>query len=417
MPPPLNDSALVDLDEPPSSSPSDGTAMPVEATPLSFGAVPPSPPSAPPSTIDSAGFVNLDEPLPPEPARHEQGVMVTLRGVSGVIAEFDSWRLGPLARLWTQILINRARWSGLDMSLLEVERMGRDDFLSLGLTESDLRKIADARLVEVSIPFETEKIGWEARIFPWEAMLSAATKSIRGNQSLYVVRHLARSTPESRPFADKSVLYMQSIPHGLRDHWNFGQEKKRVLGNLTSLPKPFVPIEAIDFSREELIDEILARCPGVIHVAGFDNWQGAVHLKLPYSPHRIDGIMLRDWKGDPDEVDSESVGELILELDPRPWLVSFNVYNSAARLGALAVAGGAGAAIGFQDTFDDELAEQFFAMLYKGLNAKGDLLKAFLSAQSIVREKSKQVVGSGMVLWREDSLKPEDVASIPVPTS
>ena len=406
MSPPVDDSALVDLD---ASPPAVADALGAATTEIY---------SIPPSLVSTAqsivagGLVDLGELKQPELAPHEEGVEVILRSASGEIARFHSWRLGPLARLWSQILINRARWAGLDMSLLEVERMGRADFLALGLTAKNLEDIARARLVEVSIPFNEEKIGWEARIFPWEAMLSAATKSIRGNESLYVVRHLERSRPEERKFAEKSVLYVQSIPHALRDHWNFGQEKKRVMENL-SLARGFEPFAAIDSSREELIEEIFSRCPGVIHVAGLDNWQGSVLLKLPYSDLRIDGLMLRDWQGDPDEVDSESVGELIHLLDPRPWLVSFNVYNSAARLGALAVAGGAGAAIGFQDTFDDELAEQFFARLYKELNSKDDLLKAFLSAQSNVREKSKQVVGSGMVLWREEQLKPGDETLLP----
>src|SRR5206468_823777 len=145
--------------------------------------------------------------------------------------------------------INRGRWSGLEGSLLELERMGRADFLALGLTEWDLRKIAAARLIEVSIPFREEKVGWEARIFPWEAMLSAATKAIRGDDSLYVVRHLNRSRSESRPLARNSVLYAQSIPHALRDVWGFAGEKKRVLGNLSEAKK-FKQFEAMDVSRD-----------------------------------------------------------------------------------------------------------------------------------------------------------------------
>ena len=49
----------------------------------------------------------------------------------------------------------------------------------------------------------------------------------------------------------------------------------------------------------------------------------------------------------------------------RPRLAALNIYHSAARTAALSVAKGVDAAIGFQDAFDDQLAELFFATFYR----------------------------------------------------
>ncbi len=170
---------------------------------------------------------------------------------------------------------------------------------------------------------------------------------------------------------------------------------------------------AIDLSREELAVRCRQTCPGLIHVAGFDTWQGAALLNLAYSPDRRDGLMLCTQTGEPDEVDGHALSRLLVELAERPWLASLNVYNSAVRIAPLGIAGGAGAVVSFQDTVDDDLAEQFFSRFYESLRSADDVLPAFLSAQSAVREKSARVIGSGIVLWRERPLGPADQSAIP----
>ena len=48
-------------------------------------------------------------------------------------------------------------------------------------------------VLSVPLPFESETIGWEARIIPWEYLLSAATHRIRPTGRLTFASSCARS--------------------------------------------------------------------------------------------------------------------------------------------------------------------------------------------------------------------------------
>jgi hypothetical protein len=73
----------------------------------------------------------------------------------------------------------------------------------------------------------------------------------------------------------------------------------------------------------------------------------------------------------------------------KPLLAGFNLYNSASRICALTVAEGAGAALGFQDEFDDSLAELFFCNFYQAWNASGwNALAAFQAACGTLRDQN-----------------------------
>ena len=74
----------------------------------------------------------------------------------------------------------------------------------------------------------------------------------------------------------------------------------------------------------------------------------------------------------------------------------------------MTVAAGAGAAIGFQDVFDDDLAEIFYSCLYSDWRrADWDLPFAFRSAWESVRSRSGQLQGTGVALWSASSLYPK----------
>jgi hypothetical protein len=395
-PDPPSSGDLVDLDVP--------SAPPRPVTPAAPATTSRVPTNPPPSDV---GLVDLDPPITVSVVESE-GVAVTIRGPDGPIATFPSQRLKRSAKIWSQVVSNRERWKNLAGGSVDLIGKSREVFLSVGITEEHLAAIAAARLVEVSVPFQREDEGWEALIFPWEAMLSAATKPNRGDASLWVVRHLDRVVNESRPFAGKTLFYTQSVPRALRE-WNFDSERERVVSNLPS----FTVDLAIDLSREELAAKVQKVCPGLIHVAGFDTWQGAALLNLPYSPQRRDGLLLTTRTGDPEEINGDALSAFLNGVPLRPWLVSLNVYNSGGRLAPLAVVGGSWAAVGFQDIFDDDLAEQFFARFYAALDSADDILRAFLSAQAVVREESNRMIGSGLVLWRECLLQPTDKAAIP----
>ena len=96
----------------------------------------------------------------------------------------------------------------------------------------------------------------------------------------------------------------------------------------------------------------------------------------------------------------------------RPQLVSMNFGNSAARLAPLTLAAGARAAIGFQDSFDDDLAELFFSLFYSHLEQTDwDMGLAFRLALERIRKEPTHRQGTGVVLWsRAEITRLADVA-------
>ena len=159
--------------------------------------------------------------------------------------------------------------------------------------------------------------------------------------------------------------------------------------------------------------------PALIHVTGLDNWQGAAYLNLPTSADRRDGFMLAKPPNKPDEVDADDLGSLLAKGTHRPRLVSFNCYNSGARLAASAVAKGADAAIGFQDVIEDDLAEAFFSFFYRDLAQSGkSVVSAFVRAHKGLGSRGVATKMTGcerIVLWRRESInviafRPEDLS-------
>ena len=100
------------------------------------------------------------------------------------------------------------------------------------------------------------------------------------------------------------------------------------------------------------------------------------------------------------------------------WLVTFNVWNSAARLAPLVVGErGALAALGFQDVFDDSLAEFVHGLLLEKLRGSGwNLPAAFESMWREVRLLPESVDATGITLWAGQPLldaTPKPAAAAP----
>ena len=87
--------------------------------------------------------------------------------------------------------------------------------------------------------------------------------------------------------------------------------------------------------------------------------------------------------------------------DAPPYLTTLNVWNSAARLAPMLIAEGASrAALGFQDAFDDSLAEYALTQLLRHLFDGGfDLPAAFAGVWEEVRALPESVDATGVTLW------------------
>jgi hypothetical protein len=315
-----------------------------------------------------------------------------------------------MAMHWSYVARYRRRWkTDGAQSDKHGEALARD-LRGLGLGRGDLKALAKAAFIEVGMTYEVESTGWEGRILPWEYVLTAATRPWR-DEPLTIVRYLDSGRRRRRHTKKPaSLLFVETTPGELRADFGFEAERRLVpawlLGDCT--PGASQPLE--DPSERQLEKEVIMRKPEVIHVAGVDNHQAAQVLGIlgGESPVRVpDGLPLEIQTGDRIKfVSAGRIADLLTAEGHRPRFVAFNVYNSAARLAARTVAAGAELAIGFQDTFDDGLAELFLAEFYRAWSSSDTCqpLVAFQFAWNSLRELNEDLRGSGVVLWSEYSL-------------
>jgi hypothetical protein len=317
---------------------------------------------------------------------------------------------GSLSFFWSHVVRSRGRWRRDPQAQSDLIKEAKRRFHSLGLNEQHLISIARAGTIEVSISYTEEN--WAPRILPWEFLLSEMTRNFR-SRHLVVIRHLdvpdkARRKPNSLV---KDLLIVESNPAPFGDEFSFETEIDLVnhqLG-LTS--------ETISCpSRAKLEQSIKSSKPDVIHIAGIDThhasdlirkWgieeQEEIQSEGTKKSH-LDGLVMDDDHQKWTIVEASDLAKVLNSATVPPQLVSFNCYNSGARLAAMAVAHGANAAIGFYDDINDAVAERFFAIFYQLWRLhKWDLSAAFPLALKELRDTSS-VEGAVIVLWSRESL-------------
>jgi hypothetical protein len=333
------------------------------------------------------------------------------------------------AMQWSYVVRNRQRWSGRDTLLAQHTSDARKLLDSFGVSDAALRELAGAGTAQVIVPYSTETVGWEGRVFPWEFVLTTATRGIRRGEPLTVFRQLlhAQSPPQMDRRAPKSVVYVESAPGPLASVFSFESERSLVEANLVGNGVKWIPL--VNPTREQLAATIASESPDVIHLAGFDIHQGTrlataeqgrglrglsgivstvldATRALLESSSAVDGyVMADDERGFVGVTSAELSGLLNSGPNRKPLLVTCNIWNSARRVCPMLVAGGTAAAIGFQDSFDDGTVENFFSTFYRGWREMSwDLRAAFLEAWNRVRRESSTIVGSGLVLWTDAPL-------------
>ncbi|MCG8486258.1 MAG: hypothetical protein MI756_02190 [Chromatiales bacterium] len=322
---------------------------------------------------------------------------------------------------WSRSLRNRRRWLTSD-AIIERRRQAVEQAAEIFIELKNAQKhreivtrLANGGIVEVTLPaFESEAKDWALRIFPWEYFLSTLTRETRKAQQpalpflITRVLPLEQSAGDYATIADDNILMAQCAPEPLEALYSFRSEVELMRINLDLKDWDFVLSNP---NSVELKERIAAQSPGLVHLAGFD-----LHQALRYLPPQItegvgrheDGFIISDPQGVAVVLKPEELAEIINAGAQKPALVSVNVYNSAARLCALAVALGAKVAVGFQDEIDDHLAEIFFASLYRAWHNDPDtyILPAFQEAFEETRKLPDEyrMQGSGIVLWSNTSL-------------
>jgi len=331
----------------------------------------------------------------------------------------DKGELQRLAMRWSYSLRNRERWTSQSDLLERQQEEVFDVAAKVGLTDQILAQIATTDLVEIEIPFVTEDEGWELRILPWEYILATATRDLR-NGSMTVVRYLHNSAPSPKLPAPGTWTYIESAAGRLRASFDFESERKLVQESARDA----------DIQFESVCDpdvDALYRClesvksGDVVHFAGFDPHQGLQLLEDESADQVLDGYLVnashssrRSVDGVPNRsaasrtqvVAGLQLASQLTSGNRRPRLAAFNIYHSAARTAALSVAKGVDAAIGFQDAFDDGLAELFFATFYRAWRlSEWNTVAAFQHAWTTVRKQHESIEGSGLVLWSGRSIR------------
>lgn len=360
----------------------------------------------------------------------------------------SSQSMAQQALRWTYLLRSRQRWLRDPKVRGQHQADAAETLRILGLGPDELHALGEAQMLVVRVPFTHEAVCWEGRIFPWEYVLAAATREQRraaaeGPKPLTVIRELQvqhevegawqpvpREAVVFPAWKDFRVLVVNALPTELCERWTVDAELKNLAAALPSdVPAPRV----LNYpSLEELTAELAARPPHLLHVAGMDSHQGLRELGMligktalveaPDSdgadaPSRVqliddlladsrrvlDGLLLRGAQGYPRLVHAQALASALAAAvgSAAPYLTTLNVWNSAARLAPMLLAEGATrAALGFQDAFEDSLAEYTITQLLRQLFATGfDLPAAFAKVWEEVRALPESVDATGVTLW------------------
>lgn len=349
---------------------------------------------------------------------------------------------------WTYVLRSRQRWVRDAKAREQHQADARETLKLLGLSVAEIQALGEASTLVVRVPFQHEALCWEGRIFPWEYVLAAATREQRRRgagspRPLTVIRELQlqhevegqwRPVPRPPvvlpPWGELRVLVISALPTELCERFTVEAELKNLAA---ALPAGVPPPRVLNYpSLEELAAELKARPPHLLHVAGMDSHQGLRELGsltdkaalveapeadeaeaplrvqpveelLADSRRLLDGLLLRGAGGHPRLVHAQALARAVAAAvgDTPPYLTTLNVWNSAARLAPMLIAeGGTLAALGFQDAFDDSLAEYAITQLLRHLFAGGfDLPAAFASVWEEVRALPESVDATGVTLW------------------
>jgi hypothetical protein len=360
-------------------------------------------------------------------------------------------RLATQAQRWSYVLRARQRWADSAEARARHEQDAERTLLALGLAPADLDAIAQAPQAIVHAAYADETGSWPARIFPWEYVISAATRRRRagGDPPFVVLRELFPAHPAPAGPTAPTLLYVQSTPGRLREGWDFDDELARVHRALAGAGR----LEVLrDPSLEDLARAVVSLRPAIVHLSGFDNVQGLRELRelagaqtlvdvpagLVELQHEDDlergysactlGSLLRDGRvqqdgffltspaGRPCIVPALHLAtRLRAALDAgeapaaAPLLVGVSVANSAPRTAALLVGEGAArAAVGFQGEIDNTLADYFFELLYgQAMRSGGDIAGAFGAAWARARLEPNARRATGIALWASWTLDAE----------
>ena len=325
---------------------------------------------------------------------------VTFRTKSGTICSIKTGvALQEFAMRWLYVTNNRNRWTRNTSARNRHRKQLKTELGKLGIKGSHLNRIAKAGIVEVKIPFEVETVDWEARIAPWEYILTTATEENRNGEDLIVFRHL-NCGRRTKPKAPQTISIVQSAPGKFEKEFEFDAENSLVRAALSRLRSETIE----NPTPRKLASDIKKHSPSVIHVTGVDTRLGKKLLGETSTDAR-DGIYLAKGRSSQQEVGADEIAAHLNSGELSPAFVGFNIWDSASRMAPLCISKGAHAAVGFQSSFDDGIAEMFYVNFYRAcVETEWNFLQAFLTAWQSISSFRRRIRGTGIVLWSARSL-------------
>ena len=372
----------------------------------------------------------------------------------------------PIVRLneeWSYLLRSRARWVDHGEVRKSLRERALADLEQLGFTRAFVRRLATVHHIEVELHPPKDKDAstnqdYEAAAgFPWEYLLSSATRAAGRFQRLLITRLIRNKREAVIPPPPGRVLFVESAPGRLYDQYDFESERKRIAAAVRAraevLPngRRVVP-EHFSAPREPVADDakpreirfaltetertlrqtVQSEPWEAIHVTGIDTHQAAsvipgfydalqekplVWKRIADAEGRVrDGMILRESNVSELAVPYDELATVLVNKRRPPNLVTLNLYHSGARIARELVAQGARAAIGFLDEIDDELAELFFQAFYWAWCRPGgdcSIPEAFMEAWGHMQGLGDKLHGTAIAMWMGRSVFDEHALGAP----
>ena len=292
----------------------------------------------------------------------------------------------PFAQRWRYVVANRRRITRATRDSLSNEiAVWMSDVCELEPSsfETRVKWMARSEVVEVSIPFVRESVGWAARLFPWENALSLLTRPFREETAPFTVcRHLSAKKTRLADKRPGSLLIVRSGPGEIGSRYELDRECQMVADTLRPALPPGSDTVLREPDRVALRSQITTLAPAIVHLSGVDPYALETLGILKADPENPDGFVLRQADGVYDIVDPGELAAIITAAPAKPLLVALTSCFSASRIAALSVANGSRYAIGFLDTLTDADAILFFGCFYRAWMRDWDMLSAFAKARA-----------------------------------
>jgi len=324
---------------------------------------------------------------------------VWLRAPGGQIWQLTAGtRLQEMAMRWNSVVRNRERWDGEGDSS-ELQDRARTDLDSIGLTDGIRHTLVEAGIGEVGTVWMREEDGWEARVMPWEFVISLATRNQRDGRLLTIWRHIDAGKPllPISTVAPSSLLFVDSTPGPLKTQLSFQADQKVIAAALELEPQVLVDPEALTL-QEQLKDSR----HDVVHLATIDDVEVSALLGET-NRRRTPGLCLAGRTGDIAMCPNWVTAQMFVPARVR--LLTFGAQRSSRVAAHVVAFGGANVAIGFQDSIDREATRTFYAEFYRQwrLNRFSPHV-ALIQTRVALRAKGLHLNGAGLVLCSDRTL-------------